>query len=341
MDLFVGLDVSVRTTSVCVMDGAGQVLKEAKVESEPSAIAALLGNFDGHYRRVGLEAGPLSQWLYSGLAASGYPVICVETRHMKAALSAQINKTDRNDARGIAQMLRVGLYRPVHVKTERSQEIRMLLTARKFLQSKIIDAENNLRGLLRNFGLKVGAVTRAQYEARVIELLEQRPHLALSVGPLLEVRRVLREQYQRLHTAMGRLAADDGICRLLMSAPGVGPLVALTFRAGVDEAPRFSRSRSVPAHFGLTPARYQSGELDRGRGISKCGDTTVRWALVEAAGIILRQNTKSSPLKVWGMALAKRRGPAKALVAVARRLAVVLHRMWIDGTEYRWKTQIA
>jgi transposase len=341
MDLFVGLDVSVRTTSVCVMDGAGKVLKEAKVESEPSAIAALLGNFDGHYRRVGLEAGPLSQWLYSGLATLGYPVICMETRHMKAALSAQINKTDRNDARGIAQMMRVGLYRPVHVKTERSQEIRMLLTARKFLQSKIIDAENNLRGLLRNFGLKVGAVTRAQYEARVIELLEQRPHLALSVGPLLEVRRVLREQYQRLHTAMGRLAADGGICHLLMSAPGVGPLVALTFRAGVDEALRFSRSRSVPAHFGLTPARYQSGELDWGRGISKCGDTTVRWALVEAAGIILRQNTKSSPLKVWGMTLAKRRGPAKALVAVARRLAVILHRMWIDGTEYRWKTQTA
>ena len=341
MDLFVGLDVSVRTTSVCVMNGAGQVLKEAKVESEPSAIADLLDSFDGHYRRIGLEAGPLSQWLYSGLASAGYPVICVETRHMKAAPSAQINKTDRNDARGIAQMMRVGLYRPVHVKTERSQEIRMLLTARKFLQSKIIDAENNLRGLLRNFGLKVGAVTRAQYEARVIELLEHRPHLALAVGPLLEVRRVLREQYQILHAAMGRFAADDGICRLLMSAPGVGPLVALTFRVGVDEAPRYSRSRSVPAHFGLTPARYQSGELDRGRGISKCGDTTVRWALVEAAGIILRQNTKSSPLKVWGMGLAKRRGPAKALVAVARRLAVILHRMWVDGTEYRWQAQTA
>lgn len=339
MDLFVGLDVSVRTTSICVIDGAGRVLKEAKVESEPCAIAALLGNFEGNYRRVGLEAGPLSQWLYSGLGSAGYPVVCVETRHMKAALSAQINKTDRNDARGIAQMMRVGLYRPVHVKTERSQEIRMLLTARKFLQSKIIDAENNLRGLLRNFGLKVGAVTRAQYEARVTELLAQKPHLALSVGPLLEVRRVLREQFQRLHKAMGRLAAEDGICRLLMSAPGVGPLVALTFRAGVDEAPRFRQSRSVPAHFGLTPARYQSGELDRGRGISKCGDPTVRWALVEAAGVILRLNTKSSPLKVWGMALAKRRGPAKALVAVARRLAVILHRMWIDGTEYRRQTQ--
>jgi len=341
MDLFVGLDVSVRTTSVCVMDANGKVLKEAKVESEPQAIATLLGSLGGHYRRVGLEAGPLSQWLYSGLAAAGFPVICVETRHMKAALSAQINKTDRNDARGIAQMMRVGLYRPVHVKTERSQEIRMLLTARKFLQSKIIDAENNLRGMLRNFGMKVGAVTRPQFEARVIELIQERPHLAMTIAPLLEVRRVLREQYQRLHKAMERFAADDGICRLLMTAPGVGPLVSLTFRAGIDEAARFSRSRSVPAHFGLTPARYQSGELDRGRGISKCGDSSVRWALVEAAGIILRQRTRSSPLKVWGMALAKRRGPAKALVAVARRLATILHRMWIDNTDYRWQPQTA
>lgn len=154
----------------------------------------------------------------------------------------------------------------------------MLLTARKFLQAKIIDTENHLRGLLRNFGLKVGAVTRAQFERRVGELLGQSPHLALTITPLLDVRRVLHEQYLLLHGAMKKLAADDGICRLLMSAPGVGPVVALTFRAGVDEPARFARSRAVPAHFGLAPARYQSGELDRSRGISKCGDAGVRWA---------------------------------------------------------------
>ncbi|OJH43083.1 IS110 family transposase [Paracoccus sp. SM22M-07] len=341
MNLFVGLDVSVRMTSVCVMEVNGKVLKEAKVESEPQAIASLLGSLAGQYRRVGLEAGLLAQWLYSGLAAAGFPIICVETRHMKAALSAQINKTDRNDARGIAQMMRVRLFCPVHVKTERSQEIRMLLTARKFLQLKIIDAENSPRGMLRNFGLKVGAVTRLQFEARVIELIEARPHLTITIAPLLKVRRVLREQYQFLHKAIERLAADDGICRLLMTAPGLGPLVSLTFRAGIDEAARLSRSRSVPAQFGLTPASCQSGELDRGWGISMCGDSGVRWALVEAAGIIMRQKTKSSPLKVWGTALAKHRGPAKALVAVARRLATILHRMWIDNTEYRWQAQPA
>lgn len=188
MELFVGLDVSVRTTSVCVMEANGELIRESKVETEPDAIGAMLHTIGGPYKRVGLEAGPLSQWLYSGLAAAGYPVICVETRHMKASLSAQINKTDRNDARGIAQMMRVGLYKPVHVKTVRSQEIRMLLTARKFVQTKILDAENDLRGLLRNFGLKVGAVTRVQFERRTIELLEQYPHLRLVIVPLLEVR---------------------------------------------------------------------------------------------------------------------------------------------------------
>ena len=160
-------------------------------------------------------------------------------------------------------MMRVGLYKPVHVKTVRSQEIRMLLTARKFVQTKILDAENNLRGLLRNFGLKVGAVTRLQFERRIVELLEQSPHLRLIIEPLLEVRRVLREQFQHLHKAMGRLAESDETCKLLMTAPGVGPMVALSFRAGVDEPARFGRSRSVPAHFGLTPSRYQSGEIDR------------------------------------------------------------------------------
>jgi hypothetical protein len=169
--------LSVRTTSVCVMDAAGKLIRESKVESEPEAIADLLHAIGGPYKRVGLEAGPLSQWLYSGLASAGFPVICVETRHMKAALSAQINKTDHNDARGIAQMMRVGLYKPVHVKTVRSQEIRMLLTARKFVQNKILDAENNLRGLLHNFGLKVDAGTRPQFERRIVELLEQSPHL--------------------------------------------------------------------------------------------------------------------------------------------------------------------
>ena len=166
MDHFAGLDVSVKATSVCIVDDVGKIVREVKVASEPEALLAMLKNPAYHFKRIGLEAGPLSQWLFSALAEAGLPVICVETRHMRAVLKAQINKTDRNDARGMAQMMRVGLYRPVHVKTLRSQKLRMLLIHRKLLQSKAIAIENDLRGTLRNFGLKVGMVGTVKFEAR-------------------------------------------------------------------------------------------------------------------------------------------------------------------------------
>src|SRR6184192_2890522 len=194
MDYFAGLDVSVKETSICIVDDTGRIVREVKVASEPEALLQVLANNTYRFKRVGLEAGPLSQWLYSILAEAGLPVICVETRHMRAVLKAQINKTDRNDARGIAQMMRVGLYRPVHVKMLRSQKLRMLLTHRKLLQSKAIAIENDLRGTLRNFGLKVGMVGKAKFEARIKELVEDIPDLAVLVEPILIVRRVLREQ---------------------------------------------------------------------------------------------------------------------------------------------------
>src|SRR5213078_4894802 len=196
MDHFAGLDVSVKETSVCIVDDTGKIVREVKVASEPEALLAVLKNSAYHFKRIGLEAGPLSQWLFSALAEAGLPVICVETRHMQAVLKAQINKTDRNDARGIAQMMRAGLYRPVHVKTIRSQKLRMLLTHRKLLQSKAIAIENDLRGTLRNFGLKVGKV---KFEARIRELVENLPDLAVLVEPMLIVRRTLREQIVILH----------------------------------------------------------------------------------------------------------------------------------------------
>src|SRR5213080_1155977 len=199
MQHYVGLDVSVKETSVCIVDKAGKVIREVKVATKPAEILAVLTEKPLAIERIGLEAGPLSQWLYSALAEAGLPVICVETRHMKAVLSAQINKSDRNDARGIAQMMRVGLYRPVHVKTLASQKLRMLLTHRKLLQSKAIAIDNDLRGTLRNFGLKVGMVGTVKFEARIKELVENLPDLAALVEPLLIVRRTLREQFCILH----------------------------------------------------------------------------------------------------------------------------------------------
>ena len=197
-----------------------------------------------------------------------------------------MNKTDRNDARGMAQMMRAGLYRPVHVKTLRSQKLRMLLTHRKLLQSKAIAVENDLRGTLRNFGLRVGMVGKVKFEARIKELIENLPDLAVLVEPLLVVRRVLREQLGILHRRLLAIVQDDEVCRRLMTTPGVGPMVALTFRATVDVPARFRNSKAVGAVLGLTPSRYQSGEIDGPRDI-KCGDEMMRVMLYEAAQSML------------------------------------------------------
>jgi transposase len=336
MDHFAGLDVSVKETSVCIVDETGKITREVKVASEPDALLLVLKNPFYRFKRIGLEAGPLSQWLFSALGEAGLPVICVETRHMRAVLKAQINKTDRNDARGMAQMMRVGLYRPVHVKTLRSQKLRMLLTHRKLLQSKAIAIENDLRGTLRNFGLKVGVVGTVKFEARIKELVENLPDLAVLVEPLLVVRRALREQMEVLHRRLLAIVRDDEVCRRLMTVPGVGPVVALTYRATVDVPARFRKSKSVGAVFGLTCAKYQSGERDRPGAISRCGDEMMRATLYEAAQIVLMHSAKWSWLKAWAMKIARHRGRKKAIVALARRLAVIMHRIWVDGTEFRW-----
>ena len=341
MEHFAGLDVSVNETSVCIVDTTGRIVREAKVASEPDALLAVLANPAYHFKRIGLEAGPLSQWLYSALGEADLPVICVETRHMRAVLKAQINKTDRNDARGIAQMMRVGLYRPVHVKTLRSQKLRMLLTHRKLLQSKAIAIDNDLRGTLRNFGLKVGMVGKLKFEARIKELVENLPDLAVLVEPLLVVRRVLRQQIGILHRRLLAIVRDDEVCQRLMTVPGVGPVVALTYRATVDVPTRFHNSKAVGASFGLTPSTHQSGESERTGAISRCGDEMMRMMLYEAAQSMLTHTNKWSWLKAWAMKIARHRGMKKAIVALARRLAVIMHRIWVDGTEFRWTREQA
>src|SRR5256714_4907911 len=311
MEHFAGLDVSVKETSICIVDDTGKIVRETRVASEPEALLQVLTNTIYRFKRVGLEAGPLSQWLFSALAEAGLPVICVETRHMRAMLKAQINKTDRNDARGIAQMMRVGLYRPVHVKTLRSQKLRVLLTHRKLLQSKAIAIENDLRATLRNFGLRVGMVGTVKFEARIKELVETLPDVAVLVEPLLVVRRVVREQLGILHRRLLTILRDDDVCRRLMTIPGVGPVVALTYRATVDVPARFRNSKAVGAVFGLTPAKYQSGENDRTGAISRCGDGMMRMMLYEAAQSMLVRSAKWSWLKAWATKTARHRRSTK------------------------------
>jgi transposase len=335
-----GLDVSVKETSVCIVDESGKVCREMKVPSHPEDLSRALKDGAWCLERVGLEAGPLSQWLFSGLAEAGLPVVCIETRHTKAFLQAQVNKSDRNDARGIAQMMRVNLFRPVHVKTLTSQKRRALLTARKLLQEKAIAVDNDIRGLLRNFGLKVGPVGASKFEARIRELVEGVPELAEIIEPLLEARRKLRELFAVLHRKLLTIVRDDAVCRRLMTVPGIGPVVSMAFTATIDIPARFKSSKAVGAALGLTPVLHQSGESKRIGRVSLCGDGMTRTLLYEAAQVMLTRTTKWSWLKAWAMKVAARRGIQKAIVALARRLAVIMHRMWVSGTDFRWTRDV-
>lgn len=264
-------------------------------------------------------------------------MIVVEARHMHVSLSAMRNKTDRNDARGIAQMMRLGWFRAVHVKNVETQRLRTLLSNRKLLKRKLIDMENHIRGALRTYGLLIGQVGRAGFEARVRELVERTDIVFTTmIETMLDVRRAVWEGFNRLHKILLRVVQHDVVCRRLMTVPGVGPVAALSFKVGVDDPLRFTRSRTVGAHFGLTPRRHQSGtSIDFEGHITKQGDGTVREALCEAAASLLLRVKRYSALRAWGLRVAKRTSMLCAIVAVARKLAGILHRMWIDGTEFQ------
>lgn len=334
MEHYAGIDVSLESASVCVVDTSGRIVREAKVASEPEALITWFGKLGVEVSRIGLEAGPLSQWLYAGMREAGLPVELLETRHVRDAFKAMPVKTDRNDARGIAQLMRLGWFRPVHCKSLPAQELRAVLTARKLVQGKRHDIEMSLRGILRGFGLKVGPTTPRSFEGRVRQLVEGHPTLLAIADALLLARATLAEQLGKLQKRLVSLARDDTRTRLLMSTPGVGVLVALTYVAAIDDPARFRSSKAAGAHFGLTPKKYQSGETDITGRISKIGDASVRTALYEAANVILTRPVKGSSLKSWAMRVAKRAGMRKAKVALARKLAVVLHRMLADGTQF-------
>lgn len=336
MKHYAGIDVSLELSSVCVVDEAGKVVHEAKVASEPEALVRFLRGLGLGVERVGLEAGPLSQWLHAGLAEAGFEAVLLETRHVKAALSAMVVKTDRKDARGIAQLLRMGWFRPVHRKSPDAQEVRALLAGRRLLQAKLRDVELSIRGILRGFGLKVGEVSKDRFEARVRDLAAGHAMLEEVVGAMLKAREGLQAKFMRLHRRMLAVVRADEVCRRLMSVPGVGALVSITFKTAVDNPGRFTSSKALGAHFGLTPKKYQSGEIDVTGGISKVGDASVRAALYEAANAVLTRAVRFSALKRWALEVAKRRGNKRAKVALARKLASVLHRIWADGTEFCW-----
>jgi transposase len=339
---YCGLDVSLRLTSICILDREGKIVKEVKAASDPDAIGAVLRGTGLSFERVGLEAGATSSWLAAGLRAQGWPIVCIDARHASASLQAGFrNKSDRNDARGIADLMRVNKFREVWIKSRAAQHQEALLTARGTLQRQLVTLENVIRGILRGDGL-VLPPGRTRFDQEVRERIDTDAALSIIIAPLLAVRTSLLKQRLALDRTIVAIARKDPVCRLLTTAPGVGPHVALAFKAAIDDPQRFSRSRTVGAHFGLTPRQYSSGEVDYSGRISKMGDQHVRSMLyVAALAILRREQGLWCSLKVWALGLAKTRGIRKARVALARRLAVTLHKMWASGEPFRWRRQEA
>jgi transposase len=341
MTRFVGLDVSQNLTSICGVDDTGRRLWRGQCHSDPEQIERAVRGHAGDEASVGLETGPMTPWLVHELRGRGLNITCLDARHASAALKMQMNKTDQNDAEGLAQIMRTGWYRPVHVKSLDAHRARALLGARAQLVGMTTRLSNHIRGVLKTFGLLPGAMRGLPFDRRVEALLADRDDLVPIVQPMLTAWRHLREQIAAFDKAVRALAKSSSTCRLLMSVPGIGVVSVLAFVSTVEDPARFTRSRSVGAHMGLTPRQYQSGEVDRSGRISRCGDTLARTLMYEAAVVILTRVKRASGLKDWAQAIAKRSGIGKARVALARKLSVILHSIWRSGEPFRWSEQPA
>ena len=339
MKHYAGLDVSQQTTSICIVDEEGGIVAERKVTTCPDVIAAALEPFA--LTRAGLETGPLSVWLWNGLMARGVPIVCMDARHANAALRMMPAKTDRNDAVGLAQIVRTGWCKSVHVKSASSHEVRALLATRsQFVQIRC-DLENQIRGVLRTFGIvfgkRVGGFAKRAEEI-VSGELDASPTIRTVVESLMKARADILAQIRALDTKVRSTARSNATVRHLMTVPGVGVVTALGFVATIDDPARFRRSSSAGAYLGLTPRIYASGETMKAGRISRRGDDFLRRSLYEAANALLTRIDRFSALKSWGLRIAKRGGFKKAKVAVARKLATILHAMWTTGEEFRWSS---
>ncbi|HUC61919.1 MAG TPA: IS110 family transposase [Alphaproteobacteria bacterium] len=339
MNQYAALDVSMEQTAICVVDELGRVISEKKVTTCPESITTWLLAYAPGLVRVGMETGPLAVWLWNELRDRGLPIVCLDARHANAALKMRPNKTDRNDAAGLAQIVRTGWFKQVRIKSRASYELRALLSAREVLVRSRVKLENEIRGLLRTFGILFGKV-QGSFSRRAAEIvaieLDAAPAIRTVIAALVQARAALLERIKDLDRAVLSAAKTSSTARLLMTAPGVGPITALSVAAAFDDVERFKRSASAGAYLGLTPRRYESGEVSRNGRISKHGNKMTRKHLYEAATTLLTRTTAFSTLKAWGLRLAKTAGFKKARVAVARKLAVILHAMWKTNTPFRW-----
>lgn len=341
MTHYVGLDVSQKLTAICVVDDTGRRLWRGQCRSDPDQVERAVRRHGGDAARLGIETGPMTPWLVHELRGRGLDVTCLDARHARAALKMQINKTDQNDAEGLAQIMRMGWYRSVHVKSFDSHRARALLGARAQLVGMTTRLSNHIRGVLKTFGMLPGPMRGLPFDRRVEILLADRAEVAPIVRPMLAAWRQLREQIAAFDKAVRGLVKSSPTCHHLMGVPGIGVLSVLAYVSMVEDPTRFRRSRSVGAHLGLTPKQYQSGEIDRSGRISKCGDTLARTLMYEAAVVLMTRVKRASGLKEWAQAIARRSGTGKARVALARKLSVILHSMWRSGEPFRWSGQFA
>ena len=338
MSFDAALDTSATTTAICVVNSrTGEVVLESSVITDPDAIFGVLAPYAPRLHLVGHEATTWSAWLHRELEARGVPMVLLETYHAARMLEAQRNKTDKNDARGLAQLVRSGWFKPVHAKSQAANRMKLLMLHRRTLKRKLLDIENEVRQSLKMFGLMVGPrVQRSSFPQRVSALVEGDPLMEVVTACMLRAWMALWTEYRQLHKLLVQLVGRDELCRRFCDIPGVGPVTAMAFKAAVDDPARFAKSKTVGAHFGLTPRRIQSGtSIDFDGHISKRGDGQVRTALYEAANAMITRSRKPCALKAWGEQLEAKRGHKRAVVAVARKLAVIMHRMWLDGTSFR------
>ncbi len=335
MDYYAGLDVSLEKTHICVLDREGMVVHEAEAASFPDAIMAELAAAPT-CTRVVFETGRMAPMLYHGLVELGVPVICIESRQAYQALKTlATHKTDRNDARGLAQLARTGFFKPVHVKSLPAHAVRALIIARKKLVGQRVTLENQIRGLAVVFGVRLPRGLSPAFVEQVLAMSDSVAGLSGAMRGLVAARDAVLGAISAIDADMRRLVRASDACRRLMTIPGVGQLTALAFTAAIDDPGRFRRSRDLGAYLGLVPRRYQSGEIDYVGGISKVGDRRVRTLLYEAANVMLTRYKGALKLKDWAFAIARRSTMRKARIALARRLAIIMHAMLQHGTEFQ------
>lgn len=337
MTSYAGLDVSQQETHVCVVHSQGGVLFRGVCATDPQALGAMLERHAPKLERAVLETGAMAAWLVHGLRERGLPVVCTCARQAHAALSHGPHKTDKADAEGLARLAQTGWLKPVNVRSLASHEHKSLIIARTTLVRTRNRLTNQVRGLLKPFGIVLGKIAAGRLDQRVRLLVEERPTLLAALDPLLTIRAQLIEQIELLDRRLLAMAREDEVCHRLMTIPGVGTQAAMTFQAVIDDPSRFSSSAEVGAYLGLVPKRRQSGELDQAGRITRCGDGMLRHLLYEAANNILVILKKPCALKSWAERLAARVGLKKARVALARKLAVLMHRLWVTGETFDWQ----